>query len=73
MPTYDYRCTDCAHVFEIFHGINESPECLCEKCQHIAEKQVGAGSGIIFKGSGFYTTDYNRSSQYKEAVQKEAS
>lgn len=73
MPTYDYRCTKCAHVFEVFHSMSETPDCKCSECGHSAEKLVGAGSGIIFKGTGFYTTDYNRSQQYKDASKQEAS
>lgn len=60
MPTYDYECQKCGHVFEVFHTMSESPKVKCEKkgCTGKAKKQIGAGSGLIFKGSGFYITDY---------------
>ncbi len=60
MPTYDYECQKCGHVFEVFHGMSEAPKVKCEKkgCGGKAKKQIGAGSGLIFKGSGFYITDY---------------
>lgn len=62
MPTYDYKCTECSEVFEKFHGISESPEVSCPKCSSTAEKQISAGAGIHYKGSGFYTTDYKNNS-----------
>lgn len=60
MPTYDYECQKCGDVFEVFHGMSESPKVKCAKkgCGGTAKKQIGAGSGLIFKGSGFYITDY---------------
>jgi putative FmdB family regulatory protein len=60
MPTYDYECQKCGHVFEVFHAMSEAPKVKCEKtgCSGKATKQIGAGSGLIFKGSGFYITDY---------------
>ena len=58
MPTYDYKCTECGDIFEKFHGMSESPDVSCPGCDSVAHKQIGAGSGIVFKGSGFYTTDY---------------
>ncbi|OED37112.1 hypothetical protein AB834_02160 [PVC group bacterium (ex Bugula neritina AB1)] len=71
MPTYDYRCEKCSHVFEIFHGMNDSSQKKCEKCDGVAGKLIGAGSGVIYKGTGFYTTDYNRSKHYRESSKKE--
>ena len=58
MPTYDYKCGECGEVFEKFHGMSESPKVNCPNCEGAAQKQIGAGSGIVFKGAGFYTTDY---------------
>ena len=59
MPTYSYRCKKCEHFFDVFHGINAEPKIKCEECGSAAtERQIGTGSGIIFKGSGFYETDY---------------
>jgi len=60
MPTYDYECQKCGNTIEVFHGMSESPKVKCPKkgCGGKAKKQIGAGSGLIFKGSGFYITDY---------------
>jgi putative FmdB family regulatory protein len=58
MPTYDYRCTKCETIFEKFHGINETPEITCPECNSEAEKQIGMGAGVHYRGTGFYTTDY---------------
>ncbi|MDH5721147.1 MAG: zinc ribbon domain-containing protein [Spirochaetia bacterium] len=58
MPTYDYKCGACGEIFEKFHGMSENPEVNCPSCESSAQKQIGAGSGVVFKGSGFYTTDY---------------
>ena len=62
MPTYDYKCPKCSIKFEKFHGISESPEILCPDCGSVSAKQIGGGAGIMFKGTGFYTTDYKKSS-----------
>ncbi len=58
MPTYDYQCESCQSVREVFHGISEEPEILCEQCNAKMKRMIGAGVGIIFKGSGFYVNDY---------------
>ena len=60
MPTYEYECTHCAHAFEKFQSMKDKPVQRCPKCRHKVRKLVGAGAGIIFKGSGFYETDYKR-------------
>ena len=57
MPTYEYECRDCGGHFEFFHSMSESKE-TCEKCGGGLTKLLSAGSGLIFKGSGFYITDY---------------
>lgn len=63
MPTYDYLCKKCGNLFEVFHSMTENPKVKCEKCgSQAVEKQFGAGMGIVFKGSGFYETDYKRAS-----------
>lgn len=63
MPTYDYRCKDCGSEFEVFHGMNEKPEVVCASCEgKHTEKMISSGAGIIFKGSGFYETDYVKKS-----------
>jgi putative FmdB family regulatory protein len=64
MPTYDYLCPK-GHRFELFHGIKDDSPKKCPKCGARARRVPAGGSGVLFKGSGFYATDY-RSSQYKE-------
>ncbi len=58
MPTYSYECGSCAHVFDVFHGMSVDPKIKCEKCSRKCHRLFGTGAGIIFKGSGFYETDY---------------
>jgi len=60
MPTYDYKCEKCGYEFEAFHSMTEPPLKTCPKCQGPVKKLIGTGSGLIFKGSGFYETDYKR-------------
>ena len=65
MPTYDYECESCGKSFEYFQSISESPKTKCPACgRQKLKRLIGAGAGFLFKGSGFYTTDY-RSSDYK--------
>jgi putative FmdB family regulatory protein len=79
MPTYEYSCEKCGQTFEAFQSMRDEPfrECPKELCRlpkwgHGKVKRLlGTGAGIIFKGSGFYTTDY-RSESYKEAAKKES-
>jgi len=72
MPTYDYRCSACKKTFEIFHSMTEKPRTQCPACgKKTLERQLGTGGAIIFKGSGFYQTDY-RSEGYKKAAKAEA-
>ena len=58
MPTYEYKCTKCEHNFNKFHSMTDSSSQKCPKCGKKAKRLVSSGSGIIFKGSGFYCTDY---------------
>jgi putative FmdB family regulatory protein len=58
MPTYDYRCNSCAKEFEVFQRITAEPGANCPKCGGPARRLVSGGTGLIFKGSGFYITDY---------------
>lgn len=59
MPTYDYVCDACGHAFEHFQSMSDKPLKTCPKCaKRKLVRQVGAGSGLIFKGSGWYATDY---------------
>lgn len=62
MPTYDYECKKCHHVFEVFHGINQLYDKKCPKCDSELKRVISGGSGLIFKGSGFYATDYKKKS-----------
>jgi putative FmdB family regulatory protein len=70
MPTYVYRCKKCKHRFELFHSITDETVKRCPRCKGKAERIPAAGAGILFKGSGFYITDY-RSKSYKEQAKKE--
>ena len=67
MPTYDYKCPACGAVFEAFHKMSETVVIVCEECGAVAEKQVGGGSGILFKGPGFYHTDYRVKHENEES------
>lgn len=61
MPTYDYSCRTCGHTFEVFEAISASTRKACPKCsKRTAHRMIGAGAGLVFKGSGFYITDYAR-------------
>ncbi len=62
MPTYDYKCLDCGYKFEYFQSMKDDPLQVCEKCGGQLKRLIGAGLGPIFKGSGFYETDYKRKS-----------
>jgi len=62
MPTYQYECTKCGYTFEAFQKITDEPVKVCPKCGSPVKRLISGGMGIIFKGSGFYTTDYKRSS-----------
>ena len=69
MPTYEYRCPD-GHEFEVFQRMNDQPGADCPVCGQPATRQLSAGAGLLFKGSGFYITDY-RDSDYKKKAEKE--
>jgi putative FmdB family regulatory protein len=68
MPTYEYYCTSCGFEFEEFQSIASEPISICPKCQAGVQRKITGGTGMIFKGSGFYITDYknNRSSAQKK-------
>ncbi|MXZ01158.1 zinc ribbon domain-containing protein [Candidatus Poribacteria bacterium] len=70
MPTYDYKCLACDTQFEKFQGITAPPIEECPECGGKVKRLIGAGAGLIFKGSGFYITDY-RSEGYKESAKKD--
>jgi putative FmdB family regulatory protein len=60
MPTYEYECTHCGHTFEAFQKITDKPLQDCPKCKKKVKRLIGGGAGIIFKGPGFYATDYRK-------------
>src|SRR5262249_18157926 len=70
MPTYDYRCTKCGHTFELFHSMTDDKPKRCPKCRSKAVRVPSGGAGLLFKGSGFYITDY-RSKSYREKAKQE--
>jgi putative FmdB family regulatory protein len=71
MPTYDYECDACGHDFELFQSINEPVKKKCPECGKPKLRRLfGTGAAVVFKGSGFYQTDY-RSDSYKKAAEKE--
>jgi len=72
MPTYEYECSNCGHKFEKFQSITAWPIKKCPACgKNTAQRLIGTGAGLIFKGSGFYITDY-RSESYKEKAKAES-
>lgn len=70
MPTYEYECKSCGHILELFEPITASKVKKCPMCHGRAERLLGTGGAIIFKGSGFYQTDY-RSKDYLAKAKKE--
>ena len=70
MPTYEYQCRKCGHQFEKFQPITAGPLKSCPKCRGRVARLLTTGSGIIFKGSGFYQTDYKKSAQASHAADK---
>ncbi|MEE9514889.1 MAG: zinc ribbon domain-containing protein [Candidatus Brocadiales bacterium] len=70
MPTYEYECKDCGHVFERFESIKAGNRKKCPECGNTANRLIGTGSAVLFKGSGFYQTDY-RSKEYKQKAKAE--
>lgn len=67
MPTYDYKCLECGTTFELFQKITDEPISNCNKCNGQVKRLIGAGAGPIFKGTGFYQTDYkNKSAESKK-------
>ena len=71
MPTYDYLCDACGHEFELFQSISAPIKRKCPECSTLKLRRLfGSGAAVVFKGSGFYQTDY-RSDAYKEAAKKD--
>ena len=72
MPTYEYECQNCEHRFDEFQSITAKPLKKCPECSRMKLRRlIGGGAGLIFKGSGFYTTDY-RSDSYKEGAKADS-
>jgi len=71
MPTYEYECKSCHHRFDRLQPITAKPAASCPRCRKPARRLISAGGGFLFKGSGFYITDY-RSSSYKKKAQAES-
>ena len=71
MPTYEYRCRDCGREFEVFQRMSDRPGAPCPDCGHGAERLISGGAGVLFKGDGFYITDY-RSEDYRKRAREEA-
>jgi len=70
MPTYEYECTECGHRFEKFQKMTDKPVSKCPQCKGKVRRLIGLGGGVIFKGPGFYTTEY-RSEDYKKREREE--
>src|SRR5690349_5486539 len=69
MPTYEYKCANCSHAFEQFQSMKDKPLRKCPSCgKNTLERLIGTGAAVIFKGSGFYQTDY-RSEAYKKSAE----
>ncbi len=73
MPTYEYECQECSHRFDAFQSMKDDrlTDCPEKDCDGALKRLIGAGAGLIFKGSGFYITDY-RSESYKKAAKKDS-
>lgn len=73
MPNYDYVCQDCGHRFEVFQSMNDPKleDCPRDSCSGKVKRLLGTGAGLIFKGSGFYQTDY-RSNSYQSGAKQES-
>jgi putative FmdB family regulatory protein len=67
MPTYEYRCPSCGNDFELFQKMSDEPVAACPKCDTPSQRRLSGGAGLLFKGSGFYITDY-RGDSYKKAA-----
>ncbi len=71
MPTYEYECRKCGHHFERFQSISAPPVKRCPECKGAVKRLLGTGAGLLFKGSGFYITDY-RSDGYKQSAKSDS-
>lgn len=71
MPTYEYRCRDCGREFEVFQRMSDPPGAPCPECGLSSERLISGGAGVLFRGEGFYITDY-RSEDYRKKAREEA-
>jgi putative FmdB family regulatory protein len=71
MPTYEYECQKCGHHYELYQSIKDGPKRTCPKCRGRVKRLLGTGAGLIFKGSGFYSTDY-RTPNYAAGAKKDS-
>lgn len=70
MPTYEYKCESCGHIFEAFQSIKADPLKECPVCGGEVRRLIGLGNGLIFKGTGFYITDYKKNGNGKKESAK---
>lgn len=66
MPTYGYRCPECGHEYDRFQKINDATRAPCPECGTPGDRLISGGAGLVFKGSGFYETDYKRAGSKRE-------
>jgi putative FmdB family regulatory protein len=66
MPTYEYKCTECGYMFELFQTMSAEPVKICPICKGRVKRLIGPGAGPIFKGTGFYQTDYKNTKSLKK-------
>lgn len=62
MPTYEYECSSCGHIFEAFQSMSDAPLTACPECGKVVKRRIFGGTGVIFKGSGFYVNDSRKKS-----------
>ncbi|MDR1971110.1 MAG: zinc ribbon domain-containing protein [Treponema sp.] len=72
MPTYGYECKSCGHTFDVFQSMSDEPVKLCPQCGREVRRLINGGTGVIFKGSGFYVTDKSRSSTPKQGAKPDS-
>ncbi len=72
MPTYEYKCLECGHSFELFQSMSAEPVKECPECGGEVKRLIGPGAGPIFKGTGFYQTDYKNSGSKSQAKKSES-
>ena len=73
MPTYEYKCKECGYMFELFQTMSADPVKVCPKCNGEVKRLIGPGAGPIFKGTGFYQTDYKNPKPVKKETSESKS